>query len=308
MSTRAFEYQSRTACPCGGELSAARAHRHLAHAWGALTFAQCPACGSWCQAPQITAASLASWYDSDEYQGSAHHAGSVYANYAADEVCRRREAKARYARDLRPWLVPNRPARILEIGCASGSLLAELQQAGHEVTGVDLSPRFAELARRQGINLMVGDFLTVSLPSAHFDLILMFGTASNLPDLPRALERIRSLMAPGGLLIFNFPAADSLIARLYGASFWMFAPSVSTFATRLGMTAALARVGLEMVETRVDRQMPSLSKMLVHSKVGRLLPFLHRSPEAGRGWMSPVRLPIPGVRIAWVRAGLNQVV
>jgi SAM-dependent methyltransferase len=186
----------------------------------------------------------------------------------------------------------------LEIGCATGSLLAVIREAGHEVAGLDLSRRFADAARQlHGLDVQVGDITDAVLPNGSFSMILMLGTISNLPNLRAALERIRSLLMPGASLVFNFPAADSLVARLYGERYWMFAPSVSTFLTESGCRRALAGAGLEWRQSRTDRQMPSVRKLLTHAKLGGLL---HATAKLGLEGAAPVApLPIPGVRIVW---------
>lgn len=295
-----FEYVERSSCVCDAKLSTARRTLERSSPWGAVHFRQCESCGSWCQSPEISSRSLAAWYDSDEYQGSAERRGTIYANYRADEPERLAEARSRYRRDLQPRLAAS-GARVLEIGCATGSLLAAVREAGHEVTGVDLSQRFADAARElHGLDVHVGDIVDLVLPPASFDMVVMLGTISNLANLGAALGRIRALLAPRGSLAFNFPAADSLVARLYGGRYWMFAPSVSTFLTECGCRQALAAAGLSWEQCRTDRQMPSVRKLLLHAGLGGLL---RASARLGLDRAAPLApLPIPGVRLVWATA------
>ena len=44
-------------------------------------------------------------------------------------------------------LMPDPPARILDLGCGTGSLAVLLAQAGHEVAGIDASTQMLALAR-----------------------------------------------------------------------------------------------------------------------------------------------------------------
>jgi SAM-dependent methyltransferase len=293
----AFEYVDRSSCVCGAALAAGTRVVEKISAWGVVRFRQCGSCDSWCQSPQISPRSLAAWYDSDEYQGSSERHGSIYANYLADEPERLTEARYRYRRDLSPNL-PATGARVLEIGCATGSLLAVMREAGHIVAGLDLSRRFADAARElHGLDVQVGDILDAALPHASFDMVVMLGTISNLTGLGAALERIRALLTPRGSLVFNFPAADSPVARLYGEGYWMFTPSVSTFLTERGCRLALGRAGVTWCRSRVDRQMPSVRKLLTHAKLGALLRAGARFGMDGAAPLGP--LPIPGVQIVW---------
>lgn len=51
-------------------------------------------------------------------------------------------------RDLVTLLDPKPGERILDVGCGTGQLTAEIARAGAEVTGIDSSPAMIEEARR----------------------------------------------------------------------------------------------------------------------------------------------------------------
>jgi len=296
-----FEYLPRDGCPCGAPLpDAAHAETVVrSAAWGDVRFVRCRECGSWCQSLQVSPASLAAWYDSDHYQGSARQRGSAYANYLEDEPERVEEGRHRYERDLAP-LLPAPPAVVVEIGCATASVLRAVRDGGHRVLGVDLSPRFATAARElHGIDVHVGDFREIALPD-DVDMVALFGTLSNLTDLPDALRAIRARLRPGGVLVANYPAADSWTARAYGRRLWMFAPSASTILSATGCRRALERSGFHVVAERRDRQMPSVRKLLNHARARALLSVTDRLGISGA--TTPLPLPIPGVRLVIARA------
>lgn len=241
------------------------------------------------------------WYDSDDYQGSAQFRGSVYANYLADETHRIAEARRRFRGDLSAHL-PSAGGRVLEIGCATGSLLSVILDAGHEVVGIYLSHRFADAARQlHGLDVQVADLLSAKIPDGSFDMVLLLGTISNLSDIPRSLQRIYKLLKPGGILVANYPAADSIVSKLYGERFWMFAPSVSTFMTFMGCGLAMKQADFSSVESGLDRQMPSFQKLFAHAKCHAVLPVLDALGLSNK--FLPFRLPVPGVRIVLATRG-----
>ncbi len=142
-----FEYIGISSCiACKRPHSGSARRIEKQFPWGRATFVQCQSCGSWCQSPQITPSSLKAWFDSADYQGSASQAGAAYINYLEDEPSRRDEARVRFRRDLMDHLADG--AKVLELGCASGSLLSVIRDHGCEVVGVDLSQKFVEAAKR----------------------------------------------------------------------------------------------------------------------------------------------------------------
>lgn len=289
MTAEMFEFETRDDCACGHSLNDATETRSRTLRAGMVNFRRCTVCGSWIQSPQLTRASLARWYNSPEYYASS---GGGYLDYARDEPQRLREAETRYRQTLATLLPKN--ATVLEVGCATASLVAVLRSYGHEAEGLDLSQAFADMARNlNGVEVRVGDFLDMDYPQASFDMIILMGTISNLQNLHIHLQKVRGLLRPGGTLYFNMPRADSLTARLYGRRFWMFTASVMQFMTLEGCRRALGRAGFRLQTVRKDRQQPSLAKMLGHGGLGRLYP-LCRKLGVERAAL-PFSVPIPAV-------------
>ena len=84
-----------------------------------------------------------------------------------------------FNRALRPigfaLFQPGRQAKILEIGCGTGTQLAFYRSRGHRTTGIDLSAAMLQAARgRLGGDTLVcrGDAARLPYPDAAFDLVL----------------------------------------------------------------------------------------------------------------------------------------
>lgn len=114
----------------------------------------------------------------------------------------------------------------LDLGCGAGALLAQLAPRARHVTGVDLSPRMIALARERvaglsNVEILNGDFMTLVLPPASFDLVTSVATLHHLP-LAAALERAASFVQPGGRLwVLDLFEAEGPRGLLYDARMWM---------------------------------------------------------------------------------------
>jgi SAM-dependent methyltransferase len=298
----AFAYAPRDACICGATLDAALARVVRSYPPGEVSFLRCASCRSWCQSPRITAQSLAAWFESPAYFGSRGAPGAAYADYFADEPQRLREAEYRWRRTLRRVAPPG--SKVLEIGCATGSLLRVLRDHGCDVTGIDLSRKFADFARSEyGLEVGQGEFLACDLGARRFDLVLMLGTFCNLPSPHESLVKMRAHLGPGGLLLFNFPDSGHWLARAYGRHYWMFTPSIDVFPTRRGCESALRRSGFRLCSLETDRQWPSLRKLLKHARLDALLDVAAR---LGLEQLSPpFAFPVPAIRLAHAAAAAS---
>lgn len=98
--------------------------------------------------------------------------------------------------------------RALDLACGTGPALGPLLELGYDVAGCDLSPAMIAIARERhpGVDLHVADMR--ELPElGPFDLVLCLDDAVNYlldeRDLTAALRSVRSVLADGGLLIFD---------------------------------------------------------------------------------------------------------
>jgi ubiquinone/menaquinone biosynthesis C-methylase UbiE len=97
--------------------------------------------------------------------------------------------------------------RVLEIGFGTGTDLLQFARGGAIVTGIDLTPRSIEIARRRfevyGLDgaFAIGDAENISFPDAHFDVVYSFGVLHHTPDTQRAVSEVHRVLKPGGVAI-----------------------------------------------------------------------------------------------------------
>ena len=92
-------------------------------------------------------------------------------------------------------------SRVLEVGPGTGKATAELERRGYVVTGIELSPELAEIARRNApaAEIAVGDFETWEPPEANFDAVVAFTAFHWIAPELRYAKPAR-LLRPGGAL------------------------------------------------------------------------------------------------------------
>jgi 2-polyprenyl-3-methyl-5-hydroxy-6-metoxy-1,4-benzoquinol methylase len=112
------------------------------------------------------------------------------------------------ASDIEP-LVADHQARILDIGCATGRLLYLLRERGFpSVTGLDPSQGCVDAARRlYDVRVLQGSMSEFPETDERFDVIILIGVLEHIRDLDAAMRRVRSILAPKGLVYVEVPNA-----------------------------------------------------------------------------------------------------
>ena len=97
--------------------------------------------------------------------------------------------------------------RVLDVGCASGRLLANIRDRGFaNVTGLDPSPACAAAAARlYSVSVRTMTLAEIARAGEQFDVVIMVGVLEHLRDLEDAFDRLRALLSPAGLLYVEVP-------------------------------------------------------------------------------------------------------
>jgi 2-polyprenyl-3-methyl-5-hydroxy-6-metoxy-1,4-benzoquinol methylase len=189
-------------------------------------------------------------------------------------------------------------ARVLDVGCATGYLAAELTRRGCTVDGVEFDPAAAEQARRPGRcrEVVAGDVespLTREAVEAMAgrgdrgpDYVLCADVLEHLRDPWSALAWMRTLLAPGGRAVISVPNIAHWTARralLRGrfdyAEFGLFDRTHLRFFTRASATELAHRAGFAVLAER-----PAGAPLPLESRVPALAAVrdrcVRRCPEA----------------------------
>jgi len=112
-----------------------------------------------------------------------------------------------------PWVIqelekrlPNK-ANVLDIGCGAGLLSNPLAEAGHQVTGIDLSLSSLEVAKKhdatQRVNYFQANAYSLPLEKSSFDVVCAMDILEHLEEPNLLIAEASRVLKPNGLFFFH---------------------------------------------------------------------------------------------------------
>ena len=101
--------------------------------------------------------------------------------------------------------------KILDLGCGSGRDLVAFQEMGYQVTGLDATPAFVEMASQiAGCEVWQQSFLSLDLPSKTFDGIFANASLIHVPSVEMlgVLENLHQALSKNGILLMSMVRSD----------------------------------------------------------------------------------------------------
>ena len=164
--------------------------------------------------------------------------------------------------------------RVLDVGCGTGALPAELlkKHSNLELHGIDPSGAMLEVARRKcgsGVVLKEGNAEELPYPDHTFDLLVSVSAFHFFVDHGKAVSEIRRVLQPSGRFVITAWCADYPAMRLY-ARWLRFRGASLTRLHRLSeLRDLLGANGLAVERAERFRIQPLWGMMLVTGSSGR---------------------------------------
>jgi trans-aconitate methyltransferase len=123
----------------------------------------------------------------------------------------------KFGADLLPLLAPRTGERILDIGCGTGHLTAQIARSGAQVVGVDRSPEMAGAARTGYPHLRFEVADARSLPyRAEFDAVFSNATLHWIREPELVIRNVWNALRPGGRFVAEFGGKGNIAKMMSG--------------------------------------------------------------------------------------------
>ncbi len=174
--------------------------------------------------------------------------------------------------------LPSPDVRILDVGCASGRLLANLRDRGFaKGTGLDPSPACAAAAARlYAIDVRTMTLAEMAGAGERFDVVIMVGVLEHLRDLDDAFSQLRALLSESGLLYVEVPDVTAF-ADWPNAPYQDFSLEHINFFSPISLSNLMRRHGFTAVHLEQNHREQSYKTVM-----SNLSGMYRRAPESAR--------------------------
>ncbi|HEY1535472.1 MAG TPA: class I SAM-dependent methyltransferase [Polyangiaceae bacterium] len=148
-------------------------------------------------------------------------------------------------------------AQVIDIGCGDGRMLDVLRAScpsGWSFHGIDWSDDAVERVRRKGYDGRAGDVSRMDLSEwqGKFDLAIMHQLVEHVRDPRELLNKVKSMLKPGGILSVETPDIDAWDFRLLSKRYWAgyHIPRHFYIFDKKNFSELAQELGFEVVSTR----------------------------------------------------------
>lgn len=138
--------------------------------------------------------------------------------------------------------------RLLEVGCASGDLLAYVKEhSDWSLYACEPKREIAEIARKRGLDVQPHTLAEADYQDDFFDVVYMSHVIEHVPDVRVTMEKVFRILKPGGLFITEHPDFGGPTRPFFGRYWWGYhLPRHLTHFTRDSISLMLESVGFEV--------------------------------------------------------------
>jgi methionine biosynthesis protein metW len=181
---------------------------------------------------------------------------AILSRYEGDSFVLAEPNKQLYAREV-DFLEKHtkKDAKILDIGCAFGGLLSEMQRRGFtSLNGLELSAKNCAYAHDTfGISTYIGGLGKIpnDLRGQKFDIVILSDVLEHIFNLREAVVECRELLSAGGLLYIVVPDMEQF--PNYNDFYQEFSAEHINYFDLVSLRALFSRFGMKLVSSFKDK-------------------------------------------------------
>lgn len=186
--------------------------------------------------------------------------------------------------------------RLLDVGCAYGTLIKEANDQGFTAEGVDISGFAVKQCRKKNLKASAG-VITDVRKNNYYDVITAFEVVEHERDPLLTLRTAKQLLKPGGLLVVSVPNSNSWSAKIMGRYWFGYRHKEHLFHfTKDSLNVLLKKAGFSNIIINNDIPRPYLLTyyferinfyLLKSKKLTSLIRSLKKIP-----WINNLTVPI----------------
>ncbi len=209
---------------------------------GSSVFVSCTSCSLVLQNPRPVQPDLAARYD-EEYFNYEIENEDAFLNLMLLGL-----KDAGFFENIVPT-VPE-PLSILDVGCATGRLLAFFKEKGWQTAGAELCRASAEYGnRKRNVNIRPESLENACFPDNSFSVVHASHLIEHVFDPERFASEVFRVLKPSGVFICVTPAIDGFQAKLFGQKWRSLIEDHVTLFGRKTLNRLLVNAGFRVENT-----------------------------------------------------------
>lgn len=139
---------------------------------------------------------------------------------------------------------------LLDVGAASGIFMNLAKSHGYQVSGIEPSESLVQEAKEHyDLELFQGTVEQFPV-SEKFSVITLLDVLEHLSRPVPLMEKVSSMIRPGGILVIVTPDIDSLMVKLTGRRWWHYRVAHVNFFNMTSLNYLLSKTGFEIIKKR----------------------------------------------------------
>jgi SAM-dependent methyltransferase len=215
-------------------------------------FLQCRRCGLEWVHPLPDMGTMRELYSSPRYYNTDNISQYGYSEYVRNKHLAVNLFNQRLDEIL--LFTGGQTGRLLDVGCATGTLLELARLRGWQVHGVDVSVYASKVARDYyALDVITGELVEAAYPAESFDVVVMDDLIEHVADPSALVREGRRVLKTGGLLTLNTPNRAGVWHRVMGRHWFHYKQVEHTYFFSPPVIAGLlSRHGFEVLNVRAS--------------------------------------------------------